>query len=122
MRYFLLIILIFVGLQGFTQSFRTKDGQYSVKISEFKQSDKISLSIKLYKGQQFDPWLTKFWDKQSKSWCYGTKENNFKFYLWPERNSSDLITQFKLAVFYYGNGYDKMYTEFLFSDNYYKEK
>lgn len=119
-----IVITLFtlLSISSFSQVYRTKDQQYSVRIDEFKQSNKISLSVKLYKGQLFTPWLTKFWDDKSKSWCYGAKESKFKFYLWPVRNSDGLITQFDLSVFYYGNGYDKMYTEFLFNDTYYKSK
>lgn len=119
----ILTLLLFTNTQTpTTKSYRTADGKYSVKIAEVKQSNKIFLSIKLYQGQLFEPWLLEGWDQYSKQKYYRGQLSNFKFFLYPKRNSKDEITQFGLMVFYYGNGYDKSYTEFLFNDDYFREK
>jgi len=116
------IAFVVLSISSFGQVYRTKDQQYSIRITEYKQSDKISLAVNLYQGQPFNPWLTKFWDNRSKSWCYGSQYNKHKFYLWPVRDANGTITQLDLAVFCHGNGFNKPYTEFLFSDTYYKSK
>lgn len=116
------IAIMLLSTLLFGQVYRTKDQQYSIRITDFKQSDKISLTINLYQSQPFNPWLTKFWDNQSKSWCYGSQYNRHKFYLWPVRDSNGTITQLDLAIFYHANGFNKPYTEFLFNDTYYKSK
>lgn len=116
------IAFVVLSISSFGQVYRTKDQQYSIRITDFKQSDKISLAVNLYQGQPFNPWLTKFWDNRSKSWCYGSQYNKHKFYLWPVRDANGTIIQLDLAVFCHGNGFNKPYTEFLFSDSYYKSK
>lgn len=108
------------GSDAKSQTFRTSDKQYSVIVKDYKNTDQITLAIKLYKGEEFHPTLTKQWDKYTKRFYYGGATNNFKFFSFASRDSSGSLSQMTISVFYYGNGYDKVFTEKLFEDVYYK--
>lgn len=115
-----LLILLICGSVARSQTFRTADKKYSVIVKENKASEQLSLSIKLYKGEQFNPTLIKQWDNLSKRFYYGGANNNFKFFSFVTRDKLGNISKMVLSVYYYGNGYDEMYTEKLFDDIYYK--
>ena len=117
-----LVVLLLICQEASAQTYRTANKKYHVQISENKRTQKISLSIKLYKGEQFDPVLSKHWDNAEKTFYYGGVSNLFKFLLYPKRDSLGNIPEFQLSVFYYGNGYQNVFTETVFIDDYYKEK